>query len=362
MIDQFTEFIDLKCKGAKPLLICVRGSQAYGTAIPTSDWDYAGVYIQDQDDILGYGYKEQINDDKNDTVFYEIKRFLDLLKSNNPGILELLNTPDKFIIYKHPLFDEVLKNKELFLTKGCGKSFGGYAFQQLNKCQGQDKMLNWEKDAVTRKTPLDFCYIHQYENNIPLSKYLIDNELDQMYCGLSKLPHSVDSFSLFYDDVNKHFRGISFEDSNDIRLSSIPMHYQKNFIGFVSYNKDSYSSHCVKYKSYQTWLENRNTQRYVDVKNHNQKIDGKNLMHCVRLTEMSREIANGEGVKIFRENADYLLSIRRGELDLQTLIDKVTLDIKEIDELFKNSNLPESIDQNLINNLLIYIRKKFYSL
>jgi hypothetical protein len=38
----------------------------------------------------------------------------------------------------------------------------------------------------------------------------------------------------------------------------------------------------------------RNLQRWVDVKSHDQKIDGKNMMHCYRLVQMAREIAEGK--------------------------------------------------------------------
>jgi hypothetical protein len=71
----------------------------------------------------------------------------------------------------------------------------------------------------------------------------------------------------------------------------------------------------------------RNLQRWVDVKSHDQKIDGKNMMHCYRLVQMAREIAEGKGVIVRRENAAELISIRRGELDLQTLIDFVESEI-----------------------------------
>ena len=41
MQEQFIKFIEEKCPGAQPLLIVIRGSQAYGTNLPTSDTDYA---------------------------------------------------------------------------------------------------------------------------------------------------------------------------------------------------------------------------------------------------------------------------------------------------------------------------------
>jgi predicted nucleotidyltransferase len=360
---EFKQFIKSKSPGSEPLLIVIRGSQAYGTQLPTSDTDYAGVYIQPIEDILGFGYKEQINDDKNDTVFYEIKRFLELLASNNPTILELLNTPEDCVIYKHPDFRQILSYQDQFLTKICAKSFGGYAIQQIKKAKGQDKKQNWEKDKVTRKTPLDFCYIHVGEHSYNLREYLEKNKMSQEHCGLSKSPHGRDVYALFYTEEFAKFKGIAFEDSNDIRLSSIPKDLPEAcFVGHISYNKDGYTSHCNDYKSYQTWLENKNEQRWVDVKAHGQKIDGKNMMHCRRLLEMAKEIAEGKGIIVRRQNAQELIAIRKGEVDLESLIQRAEHDIKEIDELFKNSNLPDSVDKDLVNSILVDIRKEFYNL
>jgi hypothetical protein len=120
--------------------------------------------------------------------------------------------------------------------------------------------------------------------------------------------------------------------------------------------------HCKDYNEYQEWLEKRNLQRWVDVETHGQKIDGKNMMHCRRLLEMAKEIAEGKGILVRRENAQELLSIRRGEIDLQSLIDRAESDIIEIDRLFKESDLPDSVDQEFVNNLLVSIRKEFYGL
>jgi hypothetical protein len=36
------------------------------------------------------------------------------------------------------------------------------------------------------------------------------------------------------------------------------------------------------------------------------------------------------------------------------------LDMVEIDEIFKNSNFPDSVSPELVNNILIQIRKQFY--
>lgn len=391
----FIHFIKEKCAGADPLLIVIRGSQAYGTNLPTSDIDYAGVYIQSQDDIHGTRYKEQINDDKNDTVFYEIRRFLELVASNNPTILELLNTPEDCIIYKHPLFDSILAHKDLFITKVCSKSFGGYAIQQIKKAKGQDKKQNWEKDKVVRKDVLDFVYVIEGAQTIPWKVWNDANgrRFEEKFIGAVNVPNARDVYALYYDwdsfncfsdtilegqrEANKAYRkseglpmgfgykglvksgeGVSLAESNALRLSSIPKDEKQ--ICNIIYNKDGYTAHCKDYKSYQDWLDNRNEQRWVDVQSHGQKIDGKNMMHCRRLLEMAREIGEGKGIQVRRPNKDYLISIRKGEIDLESLIAQAELDIVEIDEIFSNSSLPDQVDPKLVHDLLVQIRNQFY--
>ena len=107
--------------------------------------------------------------------------------------------------------------------------------------------------------------------------------------------------------------------SNDVSLSEIGINDKP--ICYMNFNKDGYSVHCKKYNEYQEWLKNRNTNRHVDVKNHGQKIDGKNMLHCVRLIKVAKEIAEGKGVIIEREDAEELLKIKRGEMNLQSIID-----------------------------------------
>jgi hypothetical protein len=389
----FIHFIKEKCEGAEPLLIVIRGSQAYGTNLPTSDIDYAGVYIQSQEDIYGTRYKEQINDDTNDTVFYEVRRFLELVASNNPTILELLNTPEDCIIYKHPLFDEILKHKDEFITKVCAKSFGGYAIQQIKKAKGQDKKQNWEKEKVTRKDVLDFVYVLKDGQSIPWKVWNSERGFEEKFCGVVNIPNARDVYAVYFDQeayqcfgetipeymkenakrwrreagkpmgfgykgLIKSGEGVSLAESNALRLSSIPK--GETPICNIIYNKDGYTAHCKDYKSYQDWLENRNEQRWVDVQSHGQKIDGKNMMHCRRLLEMAREIGEGQGIKVRRANKDYLISIRKGEIDLESLIAQAELDIIEIDEIFANSNLPDQVDPKLVHELLVKLRRNFY--
>ncbi len=126
----------------------------------------------------------------------------------------------------------------------------------------------------------------------------------------------------------------------------------------IYYNKDAYSLHCKEYNQYQTWLKERNTQRYVDTKNHGQQIDGKNLMHCVRLLNCAREIAEHGRFDVFRPNREELLKIRKGDVDLKNLINWAENELLEIDELFQKSNLPENCDFEKCSDLIKEVRFK----
>lgn len=355
----------------------VSGSHAYGTATPTSDRDIRGIFILPEEAIFGLDYVEQINDEKNDIVFYEIRRFLELTASNNPTILELLNAPEDCIVKKHPLFDLIVKEKDKFITKICKNSFGGYAKQQITKARGLNKKQNWEQERMERKTVLDFCYVPQMKKNSLLKFFWTGQKYSrgqgsmsakswlkllgykQENCGLVAIPHMRYTYALFYDKKKK-YKGIVNDEAtaNDIALTSIP---DKNAIPatILQFNKDSYTIHCTDYKSYLTWLDERNVQRWTDVKAHGQMIDGKNMLHCRRLLEMAREIAEGKGIIVRRSNADELLKIRKGEVPLADLIQWAEKEIIIVDELFTKSTLPEEVDREFVNNLLVKIRKEF---
>jgi hypothetical protein len=349
------------------------GSQAYGIATPTSDVDKKGVFIQDQDSILGFGYIDQVNDTKNDQTFYEVKRFIELLASNNPNMLELLNLPEDCIVYKDPIFDLVLEHRKDFITKMCRHSFGGYAVEQIRKARGLNKKISNPMDPV-RKGVLDFCYVAEGGKSIAVKDYLAEYRLKNEYCGLVSLDHMKYMYVVYYDKVAElndkgipmgvcsslGFKGIVSDDleSNDVSTSSVPKGMIQEFIMY--FNKEGYSSYCKDYKDYFDWVEKRNPERYNDNVGHGGNYDGKNLAHCHRLLDMAIEIGEGKGINIRRENREELLSIRRGEYDYEKLVEDAENKIKRMDDVFESSALPRSIDRDFLDDLLIKIRKEYY--
>lgn len=115
----------------------VSGSWSYGLALPESDTDLKGVFILPKENFYGLGYVDQINNETNDIVFYELKRFMELLVKNNPNLLELLAVPSECIMFKHPLLDEI--KPDLFISKLCKSTFANYALSQIKKAKGLNK-------------------------------------------------------------------------------------------------------------------------------------------------------------------------------------------------------------------------------
>ncbi len=330
------------------------GSQAYGTAVEGSDVDMKGVYAQHPEDLMSFGYREQKRVSK-DEEYFELKRFVQLAQSANPTVIELLWMPEDCVKHVHPAFQHLIDNRDAFLTKACRHSFAGYAIQQIKKARGLEKKMNWERDRVSKKSLIDFCYAYDGGKSIPLLEYLSSMGMDPDKCGLVNLPHFRDGYNMYYsENPDLVYRGIEGKNYA-LKLSSVP----KGEIPatMVHYNKDGFMQHSTDYKSYEVWLKERNTQRYVDLKNHGQKIDGKNMLHCMRLIDEAVEIAEQKTINIKRPNAEYLISIRKGEVDLEEILTQAEAGIDKMRQAFADCDLPDSIDAEHVNQLLMESRR-----
>jgi len=349
----------------KKLIIfeAIMGSKAYGTDTPESDTDIRGVFIQPLNDVLKYGFVDQISDEKSDIVYYELGRFIDLVSSNNPNILEMLKVPEDCVLSKHFVFKKIEENFNKFLTKRTKLTFGGYAIGQIKKARGYNKKMNWEEEKMTRKTVLDFCYIIEEEKSIPFLDYMNvynkEHETNLTYenFGLSSINHAKDLYAMY------KIPGAGIvkdpETANDVQLLSIP----KNCIirGYLFFNKDGYSSHCKKYAEYQIWLKERNPNRVRMNKDHGKNYDSKNMMHTYRLLMMATELANGElNVRRSPEEIEKLMKIRKGEYEYEDLLKEAENMISNLDDIYEKSSLPEEVDMEFVRDFLFQIRKFVY--
>ena len=423
----------------------LRGSHCHGISTPLSDEDYCGVYLAPVEQILGLGldYQDQISNETNDIVWYELQKFMNLLLKSNPTVLEALFVDDKYVEYEHPIMTEIKKHKEKFLTKKCFDSFFSYAKSQIKKARGLNKKINW--DVPERKGILDFVYTYHKQGSSKIHNWLEYRNLKQKYCGLVNVPNMHDNYSVFYDwgnhflnenvtfddlkeayldnnvydtinivkrlkndeknlDLVKKLRKAQFknmvnfimekydlcstsayfpkmktlrrlnewfynqkpigykgmtneeETSNELRLSSV----EKDVLPIcqISYNKDGYSSHCRVWKEYQDWIKHRNPIRYES--NLKKSYDAKNMCECFRLINCGIEIARGEGYKVDRSNIDanFLLDVKNHKYEYNELMEMLEKKNDEMEKAMAESTIPEKIDVEFVNDLLLKIRKK----
>lgn len=423
----------------------LRGSHCHGISTPLSDEDYCGIYLAPVEQILGLGldYQDQISNETNDIVWYELQKFMNLLLKSNPTVLEALFVDDKYVEYEHPIMTEIKKHKEKFLTKKCFDSFFSYAKSQIKKARGLNKKINWE--VPERKGILDFVYTYHKQGSSKIQNWLEYRNLKQKYCGLVNVPNMHDNYSVFYDWGN-HFlnENVSFNDlkeaylddnvydtinivkrlkdgekdlnllkklhkaqfknmvnfimekydlrstskthpkmktlrrlhewfnnqkpigykgmtneeetSNELRLSSV----EKDVLPIcqISYNKDGYSSHCRVWKEYQDWIKHRNPVRYES--NLKKSYDAKNMCECFRLINCGIEIARGEGYKVDRSNidADFLLDVKNHKYEYNELMEMLEKKNDEMEKAMAESTIPDKIDVEFVNDLLLKIRKE----
>lgn len=382
-----------------------RGSHMYHLNVETSDEDYGGVFICPPEMLEGLrcNYVEQVSDEKSDVVYYEFGRWIELLMKANPTALESLFAPKDCIIGPvHPAIQYVLDHKEMFLSQECFKTFYGYAVSQIGKARGLNKKI--VNPVTERKDILDFCYTFKGQGSQPMKEFLAEHHLEQKYCGLVNVPNMRDTYGVYYDWAayfkfenidwwcvdfqiegvkspyshfltdaqgkaikerikNKQFFGYpgivhpdEIEKSNEVRLCSIPKGEMP--ICFMSYNKDAYTCHCRDYKDYKEWERDRNPVRYESNLGHN--YDSKNVMHCMRLIRMAKELAQGKGFNVVRDwDRQYLLDIRNHKFEYEDVMAQLEKEKAEMEEAIKTCTLPDKVDAFTVNNLLVEARKRY---
>lgn len=368
----------------------IRGSHLFGLNTETSDIDTFGVFIGPIDWFIGSGKDKQImvKSEKSDDYWDELGKYFKELGESNPEALVSLFTPEKHVKYFSPLLQPLWDIRDSLITKKCFKPFAGYAVSQIKKAKGLKKAINIDPSQVKeRKTPLDFCQVPVGIGTWTLTKWLRDNGLKQEYCGISRLPNTIESYALYYDwgadkdlkienyrnltnntNIPKNiigYRGILSQSdplSSQIRLSSIPISERDEPICYFQFNSGAYSQHCVDYKRYWEWVNNRNEQRFQLNKGYD--FDAKNMSTCVRILTMAKEMAQGKGMLLDRTNIDrdWLLKIKNHGVTYDEVMRYVENLEENMQEEFEKSSLPDEPDIDLLEKIMLDIRYKHYKI
>ena len=398
----------------------IRGSHLYNLQTETSDIDTGGMFLCHPTDVLSlHPIIQQVSDEKNDNTWYEIGFYLKLLLKSNVSAIEALYVPnEKILTSPHSLLNEIFAYKNQFLTKKFCQCLLYYARNQIYTATSLKKKIS--NPIKTRLKPLDFVYTFYNQGSMKISQWLDELGLKQKYCGLVNINNMHDTYGVYYDwaaffqneNISKdslitiyktqpcdtlnnlikfildtyHLRALCYgnenqsltidnlsqwyqsqeikkykgiinenDTSNELKLSSIVINDIP--ICYVTYNQEGYSKHCREYLNYKEWETKRNQVRFTA--NLKTNYDAKNMMHCFRLLHMGLETVQGEGLNLERTwDRDFLLNIKKHSFEYEDLLEQAQKKITLLEKSINDSSLQDDVDINLVNDILINIRKK----
>lgn len=311
--------------GKNLLLLGVGGSHSYGTNIPGSDVDIRGIAANSVSDLLGMTQFEQVVDNATDTTIYSLNKIISLLNNCNPNVIELLGLRPEHYLYIHPIAQELLDNKHLFLSKKAIYSFGGYASQQywrMKRNIARYSMDQKERELHIFKT-LQSAMVHFH------NKYHDFSENDVV----------------LYVDQSEH-QDYESEIFMDISLRHYPLRDWRSM-----------------------WSEMHSIVKdYDKLGKRNKKKDeihlNKHMMHLLRLYMMCNDILLKEEIITYRvAEHDLLMDVRNGLfMEDGTVKDSFWNILSEYERQFEEAKqktkLPDKPDYEKINRLLIRLNKR----
>lgn len=312
--------------GNNIILLGLGGSHAYGTQTETSDLDIRGIALNKKAEILTSQNFEQFVNEETDTTVYSFNKMITLLSNCNPNTVELLGLKPEHYLYVHPIGQELLDNKKMFLSRKAAHSFGGYATAQLRRLDNKSARLLGQEQRE-----------HHILNSILSAK---DTFPDKYFY------HPEDAIRLYVDKAVQE--DYDTEIFMDINLTHYPLRDWKSM-----------------------WSEMHNIVKdYSKIGKRNQKAIehnklGKHMMHLIRLYLMALDIFEKEEIITYREkDLAFLMDIRNGKYltdDRQPtaeFYDIVNDFEKRLNYAKENTSLPDKPNYNEINEFVADVNER----
>jgi len=332
------------------------GSHAYGTALPTSDVDYAGIFIPPIEYFFGLAAFDLLcSQEEEDKSYYSLRKYANLAVANNPNVLELLFVSPEDVCFSAPPADELRTHRHLFLSQRCQKTFVGYAKAQLHRIRTHTKWLAQEFDDMLKLEPM-------IRNGLVTKEWVAwrfgGNMLERVRdLEFSNTTRVGDEQSIL---ANFKSSNIICPNKNDERFLVDDTRYsaaQGALYPVKIFQKHVYDEAKKKRDQYVTWMAERNPIRHeTEIKF---GYDTKHAMHLVRLLRAGYEILTTGDLLVKRPDAAELLDIRAGKWTYEEVVSYADEMVAKIDGLpAEQIKVPAHPDTNKINNLVVQITKE----
>ena len=364
------------------IYVTLHGSQAYGLNNELSDTDVKGIVVpprEVENDLFHrfeqaenhpfveekLGHMRNPKNPKFESVLYSLKKFMILAANVNPNIVELLWTdPDDQFVFKHPM-EELMANRDLFLSSKAKYTFSGYAFSQSAKIERHRKwIVRGELEEPKRESfglpperpkQMDevFGLIKSEVERWNLSQYPLNNmERDELKADIWELIFYVSKV-----DVNEGNWPKAYEAGVVERLAK--EYNLKEEIVDILHKERLYKKEMEMYKSWLIWKKGRNPARHeLEVKS---GYDTKHASHLVRLMRMGMEILTDHKVVVKRPDREEILAVKNGAWSYEQVMEFAQNMQKKLDEAYKATTLPKSVNYEKVNALYHKLFEEYHS-
>lgn len=352
--------------------LTVHGSQAYGLATETSDVDVKGICLppnevendlfQNFEQVENHpavesrcAYLKNPKNPKLESTVYTLRKFIILAANINPNIIELLWTHESDRLMFNKVINPLFEHRDLFLSSKAKFTFSGYAFSQAAKIERHRKWLvEGELKKPTRAefglpdvSPRGFDevnkYVKQKLEEWNLSKFSLDemtrNDLKET---IWELITEVSGASISWDNwPEAYWLSAQQKLVHDLGLSEQ--------VAKLIQAEYAYKRAVEKYQSWLNWKKNRNKER--SILEEKSGYDTKHASHLIRLLRMGIEILRDGKVIVKRPDREELLHIKNGGWSYDKLMECAKESQSKLDELYKSTILPKSVDYARVNSL-----------
>lgn len=337
------------------LIRVVAGSHAYGTNIEGSDWDERAVFADTaQRIILPFQKIEQVTFREDDKVYYELSKYMPLLLTQNPNVLEILWTAPEDILYISEPGQLLIDNRSEFLSKQVKDKYVGYAVEQLKRIKGHNKWINNPQPEVAPERKDFVSVVYNFTKNSEYNKKSPSS-------GFTAIEIGNDTFTLWdnskfdipedksWIDNKGNFNTMPRDQFNKINVAN------KTPDIIVRFNRDLFEQHHTNWKMYWKWKKNRNEKRSELEDKFG--YDVKHAMHLIRLLRSGIDILETGIVPVRRSDAAYLLDIRNGKYTYEEIVKESETLKDKIEVLSKKTNLPDEPNYELAKEIMMEIYK-----
>jgi hypothetical protein len=300
------------------------GSRVYGTSGPRSDTDYRAVHVPDSMDILLQRVKQTVTQstkldptapnspDDVDFTSYSLQHYSSLLLKGTTDCLEMLFTPDTWIVEATPEWEAIRQSKELWLYRGVDSMVGF--------CRG--KMNQYGIFGGKRIAAAEFAW-----NSLDalLAKHGSQKRLDEVWDEIR---------SMASGSCSEHIQVVEIDPASGQPQKSLSV-----------CDKRSQASTTLKDAHKAIKKLNDDYAKRVAQAESGEGLDWKELMHVVRVCHEAQELLLEHRISFPRPEAELLLRIRGAELSYQQVADLIDDGLQRISECQSRSSLPEVPDQ-----------------